>query len=297
VRFVAYPFAETAKRLLEEDPRIAVVLADISADLFVTAAARHPQRVINLGIREQLLVSVAGGLALSGMRPIAHTYAPFLVSRPFEQIKLDLGHQGVGAILVSVGASYDAAGVGRTHHAPEDVALIDTQEDWTVHVPGHAGEVAELMRNAARRDDRTYVRLSTRSNAEAHPGGAGGVTVVRGGTLGAVVAVGPMLDPVLAAVEGLDITVLYANTVRPFPSDTLRSTLTAPDVVLVEPYLEGTSTHVVGDALADIPHRLLALGVGHRETRSYGTVEDHDRIHGLDPRSLRSRIEGFLGWN
>lgn len=287
-------FAETTERLLEEDPRIAVVLADISTDLFAGAAARHPRRVINLGIREQLLVSVAGGLALSGMRPIAHTYAPFLVSRPFEQVKLDLGHQGAGAVLVSVGASYDASGVGRTHHAPEDIALIDTQEDWTVHVPGHADEVADLVRKAADRDDRTYIRLSTRSNAAPHDVDGGGLTVMRRGTLGTVLAVGPMLDPVLAAVEGLDITVLYANTVRPFDGDTLRSTLAAPEVVLVEPYLEGTSTYVVNGALADIPHRILSLGVGHREARSYGTVEDHDRIHGLDARGLRSRIEAFL---
>ena len=58
-----------------QDPRLAVVLADISADAFRPAAARFPDRVINVGIREQLLISVAGGLSLAGMRPIAHTFA------------------------------------------------------------------------------------------------------------------------------------------------------------------------------------------------------------------------------
>ncbi len=87
--------------LLDEDPLAAVVLAEISADLFGTAAARHPDRVLNEGIREQLMVSVGGGLALAGMRPIVHTYAPFLVERAFEQVKLDLAHQGVSAVLVS----------------------------------------------------------------------------------------------------------------------------------------------------------------------------------------------------
>ena len=69
------------------------------------------------------MVSVGGGLALAGLRPIVHTYAPFLVERAFEQVKLDLGHQGARAVLVSIGASYDAARGGRTHQAPEDVAL------------------------------------------------------------------------------------------------------------------------------------------------------------------------------
>ena len=86
-------FASAASSLLDEDPLAAVVLAEISADLFAKAAARHPDRVLNVGIREQLMVSVGGGLALAGLRPIVHTYAPFLVERAFEQVKLDLGHQ------------------------------------------------------------------------------------------------------------------------------------------------------------------------------------------------------------
>jgi transketolase len=102
-------FRDAAVELLEEDPLTAIVLADISADLFAKAMARHPARVLNVGIREQLMVSVGGGLALAGMRPIVHTYAPFLVERAFEQVKLDIGHQGAAAVLVSVGASWTSA--------------------------------------------------------------------------------------------------------------------------------------------------------------------------------------------
>src|SRR3984885_13993151 len=125
-------FAAVTSGLLASDPRLAVVLADISADAFRPAAARFPDRVINVGIREQLMVSVAGGLALAGMRPIAHTFASFLVERPFEQIKLDLVHQGAGAVLVSAGASYDIAPGGRTHQSPGDVALLSTLPGVTV---------------------------------------------------------------------------------------------------------------------------------------------------------------------
>ena len=78
-------FAAVTTGLLSTDPRLAVVLADISADLFTAARRRHPSRVINLGIRGQLLISVTGGLALAGLRPVAHTFASFLVERPYEQ--------------------------------------------------------------------------------------------------------------------------------------------------------------------------------------------------------------------
>ncbi|MFC9431566.1 transketolase family protein [Streptomyces sp. NPDC056987] len=287
-------FAATATRLLDEDPRTAVVLADISAVRFTVAWARHPTRVINVGIREQLMIGVAGGLALTGMRPIVHTYAPFLVSRPFEQIKLDLAHQDVGAVLVSIGASYDLSGCGLTHHGPEDVALLDTQNDWDVYVPGHRAEVEPVLRAAVRGNGRVYVRLSERTNRMAFRPEAGRMEVVRRGQRGTVIAVGPMLDPCLDAVGDLDVNLLYATTVRPFDVTTLRSTLTTPDVVLVEPYLAGTSARPVDQALTDVPHRLLLLGVGCQDVRSYGTVEDHDRLHGLDARSLRQRMEAFL---
>lgn len=66
-------------------------------------------------------------------------------------------------------------------------------------------------------------------------------------------------------------------------------------VVLVEPYLAGTSSAVVAEALSGVPHRLLALGVGQPDLRRYGAFEHHQAAQGLDPESLRGRISGFVG--
>jgi transketolase len=298
-------FIDTATRLLDDDPRTAVVLADISAEPFRPAADRHPDRVLNVGIREQLMIGVAGGLALTGLRPIVHSYATFVVDRAYEQIKLDLDHQGVGAVLVSVGASYDGSTMGRTHMSPGDVALLDTLDTtggagWTVHVPGHPDEVPPLLRRAAGHDGNVYLRLSTHHNDRPHDGPhddgppAGGVHAVRTGRHALVLAVGPMLDPVLRATEGLDVTVAYTNTPRPWDADAVRALLPAPAVVLVEPYLAGTSSRLIAETLADVAHRTLALGVGRADLHRYGAPTDHARWHGLDPAGLRRSITGFL---
>ncbi|MFG1760653.1 transketolase family protein [Micromonospora echinofusca] len=287
-------FVETTTALLAEDPRTALVLADISADSFAPAAYRHPDRVLNVGIREQLLLGVTGGLALTGLRPIAHSYAPFLIERAYEQIKLDLDHQGVGAVLVSIGASYDRAESGRTHLSPADVSLIDTLHGWTVHVPGHPDEVPALLRDAVAADGSAYLRLSTLRNDRPY-GGDGALRVVRDAGPGAplLVAVGPVLDAAVAAVGDLGVTVAYTHRPRPFDTAGLRA-LAGDTVVLVEPYLAGTSARVVSAALADRPHRLLALGVGREELRRYGSAEDHARWHGLDAAGLRRSVAGFL---
>ncbi|GGW56549.1 transketolase family protein [Streptomyces griseoloalbus] len=291
-------FAPVVTRLLDEDPRVAVVLAEIGADGFAEARRRHPDRVVNVGIREQLLVGAAAGMALTGLRPVVHTFASFLVERPFEQVKLDFGHQGAGAVLVSAGASFDWPAGGYTHMAPGDVALLDTLDGWTVHVPGHPDEAETLLRQAvAAGDDKVYVRLSAQSNTRGLPVDGERLRTVREGRSGTVVAVGPVLDAVLDATQDLDVTVLYATTVRPFDAAGLRRATgtSGTDVVLVEPYLAGTSTAAANDALADVPHRVLGLGVGRAELRRYGRVDEHVAAHGLDARSLRARIGGFVG--
>ncbi|MYW20468.1 transketolase [Streptomyces sp. SID2955] len=291
-------FTPVVSRMLDEDPRVAVVLAEIGRDGFRDAERRHPDRVINVGIREQLLVGAAAGLALTGLRPVVHTFASFLVERPFEQVKLDLGHQDTGAVLVSAAASFDWPAGGLTHMAPGDVALLDTLDGWTVHVPGHPDEAETLLHHAvAAGDDKVYVRLSVQANRQGRLIDGQHFVPVREGRSGVVLAVGPVLDAVLAATEGLDVTVLYATTVRPFDTAGLRRATEAAgtDVVLVEPYLAGTSTAAVSEALVDVPHRVLGLGVGRRELRRYGTVEEHVAAHGLDAGSLRERIGRFVG--
>ena len=284
-------FYELAQEALDEDEQVAVVTAQIGTE----AIGDHP-RHFDVGIREQLMIGVAAGLALEGYRPVAHSYTPFLVERPYEMLKLDLGHNDLGAIIVSIAGSYDAAREGRTHQAPEDVALVAALPDWTIHVPGHPDEADRLFRQALGGDGRTYLRLSEETNHARVDGGW--LTVLRRGSAGAplVVAVGPTLAPVLEATADRDVGVAYIATVRPFPHDDLREALAdGTDVVLVEPYLAGTSAAEIAVALRDRPHRLLALGVPNAEFRHYGVGAEHRAAHGLDAAGIGRSLEEFLG--
>lgn len=292
-------FLTVVDRALDTDPRLAVVLADISTAQLADAQHRHPDRVINLGIREQALIGVASGLALAGMRPVVHTFAPFLVERPFEQLKLDLNHQDVGAVLVSAGASYDYPHAGRSHQTAADVSLVDTLPDWTVYVPGHPREAETLLHQAFPGDDRVYVRLSAQANREPYAlDGSHRLRILRTGRRGVVLVVGPLADRVLAATERLDVTVAYTATARPLDGAGLRAAALAadtPDIVLVEPYLAGTSAYLVNAALDTVPHRLRSLGVSREtEVRMYGELADHDAAHGLDVPGLTAAITSFL---
>jgi transketolase len=194
---------------------------------------------------------------------------------------------------VSIGASYDAARSGRTHQAPEDVAALSALPGWTIHVPGHPDEVERAFTRALIEDGRVYIRLSEEVNPG--PVDGDGLVVLRLGSDRAplVVAVGPTLGETLEAAVDLDATVAYLAMVRPFDADGLRGALRGTDVVLVEPYLAGTSSAEVAKALVDHPHRLLALGVPNAEFRRYGEPWEHRAAHGLDARGIRSELERF----
>ncbi len=291
-------FNQTLLELMDEDPRVVAVLAVIGHSRLAEAGSleRHPGRVVDVGIREQTQIGVAGGLALEGLRPIVHGYAPFLIERPFEQIKLSLTHQGLGAVLVSVGGSYDASKEGRTHLSPEDVSLVSTLPGWEVHAPTTGAEVVDVLRSVVPGTGSAYIRLSGPEATQSLVEAPGTVTELQRGGNGSptVLALGPAIEPTLRAAEGLDVTVLGTITPNPIDAAGLRAGLSGHDLLLVEPWLAGTSTSRVADVLADRPMRYHAHGVTDPEMSHYGSPAEHAAFHGLDEPGIRHRIEEVL---
>lgn len=281
--------------VFREDERAALVLADISLDRLAPAFEHDPARVVNVGIMEQTAVGVAAGFALEGYRPIVHTLAPFLVERPFEQLKLGFGYHGQEGLFVSAGASYDYSEYGLTHHSPGDIAALATIPGMDAIVPGTAREAAAAIRRAHANGRATYVRTALAENRDDRELAPGGLTKVRTGSELTAIAVGPMLDRTLEALAGIDATVLYATTVLPLDAATLSAeSAPAPEVLVVEPFAAGTLAAQVTAALSHRPIRLASQGVPRRVFSRYGTIADHDRAHGLDAAGIRERTRSLL---
>jgi len=294
MRDMRQAFGATVSDLVERDERVAVVLAEISTSYLERAMATHPDRVVDVGIMEQTMVGVAAGFAMEGFHPIAHSLSPFMAERPYEQLKLDFGYQGLGGTLVGVGGSYDYASSGGTHHAPADAGVMLGIPGMEVLIPGHGEEMSALLRSTCANGRPTYVRGSVATNAEAHQTEPGRIEVIRRGADATVLAFGPMLDRTLAAAEGLDVTVAYASSLRPFDADGLASIVADGSLlVTVEPFYEGTAAAVVTAALADRPIRYLSIGVPRAFIHAYGEPQDLDVDVGLDADGIGRRIRGL----
>ncbi|MDX6592513.1 MAG: transketolase [Gaiellales bacterium] len=286
--------AATVVDLFGEDQRVAVVLAEISRDLYGPAFRHDPSRAFNVGIMEPTMIGVAAGLAMEGFHPVAHTIAPFMAERALEQIKLDLGNQEVGATLIAHGGSFDYAEEGTTHHSPGDVQAMLTIPGVEVLVPGHPDETDRLLRATYANGRVTYVRLALATNPDARHVEPGRIEVIRRGEGPAVLAVGPMLERSLMATAQLDPTVLYATTVAPLDGDALRSeTRRADTLFVVEPFYEGTLAGLVTAELVR-SIRLRSIGVPRKALRGYGSYEEHERVMGLDADGIRRRVDEAL---
>jgi transketolase len=287
--------AQTVEAVMARDERVMLVLAEISRTPLDSIFRAYPDRALNVGIMEQTLVSVAAGLAVEGFIPVVHSIAPFLVERPFEQLKDDFCYQRLGGNFISIGASYDYSTEGMTHHAPGDVPILRSLPGMHIVVPGTPAEFDALFREAYADGAPTYYRLGLKCNPEDRPVHFGQLDVVRHGSRATVVAVGPMLASVLAAVADLDVTVLYCSTVAPFDGETLREANASSDIVLVEPYYAGALVPDVVAAMGQTPVRVAAIGVPREVLTRYGTPEEHDVALGLTPKGIRRRIDMFLG--
>jgi transketolase len=290
--------AATLSELFERDDRLAIVLAEISTDLFRGPRRLDPGRAVNVGIMEATMVGVAAGFAIEGFHPVAHTIGPFMAERPLEQLKLDFGYQGLEGTFVSVGGSYDYGAEGGTHHAPGDAGVMASIPGMEILAPGTAAEADRLVRTIYANGRASYLRASTAQNEVSFEVEPGRLEVVRQATqedAPVVVAFGPMLSRALQAAEGLDVTVAYATSIVPFDAPGLAAIAgDHPNLIAVEPWYEGTVTGTFAAAVAHVPSRIDAIGVPRRFLRDYGTAAEHDRDLGLDADGIGGRLRSIL---
>lgn len=150
--------------LFKIDQRIAILLGDIGVFSLKPAFDHDPARAYNLGIMEQTMIGVSCGLSKSGFIPFIHSIAPFITERSYEQLKLNLGYENINAFVVSVGNSYDYAGLGCTHHCPNDLKIISAIPNFKTFCPGNSKDVEKIIKENLNTQNPKYIRLSETEN-------------------------------------------------------------------------------------------------------------------------------------
>ena len=222
-------FGQTMVELAQEDKRVCAITAAMPGGTgLIPFKNAFPKRLFDVGIAEEHAVSMAGGLAKQGARPVVALYSTFL-QRSYDQIMQDIGLLQLPVVL-----AVDRAGLvgedGPTHHGVFDVGFLRQVPGMTILCPASHAELREMLRWA--------VLKYSGPVAVRYPRGAEGSFRARPwnpdsaleswhhGTDAAIITYGTLINQAMEAAEqlwekGIHVTVIRLTSLNPVPADAL----------------------------------------------------------------------------
>lgn len=291
-------FGDGLAEVAEANRRVVALTADLTESTCLDRlAAKFPDRLWQVGVAEQNLVTVASGLAAAGLIPFAAAYAAFSPGRNWEQIRTTICLNRQPVKIVGAHAGLGTGPDGATHQALEDLALMRVLPGMIVIAPvdyQQAKRAVELLTD----DDRpAYLRLSRPplpqlTTAET-PLAIGPAYVWREGADLTLLATGSVASQTLAAAgrlaeSGLEAEVIICPTVKPLDETTVLTSLAKTGLALtVEDHqiAGGFGSAVAELAAARHPCPVRRLGVDDRFGQS-GQPDELYRHYGLDNESI-----------
>ena len=300
-------FFQALRELAAHDERVWALTGDLGINLFEPVEDVAPGRVLNVGIAEQALVGMAAGLAYAGKVPFAYSIAPFVTSRPNDQIRVDVAMSAANVKLVGVGGGVAYGCLGPTHHAIEDIALMRSLPNLTVLAPGDPGEALRATRAAFALDGPVYLRLGKNGEPPLLPPdvpfAVGHALSLRQGHDVTLATTGAMLAQTLdaagrLAAAGVEATVLHYGTIKPFDDYALAASvaLTGALVTVEEHSIVGGLGSAAAEALAEegVPVRLRRIGLRDEFAHAVGSQEHLLRHYGLTAADITAAALDLL---
>ncbi len=218
-------WVKTLVDVAANDPRVVAVVNDsVGSSKLGAFQKAYPDRLINVGIAEQVMVGVGAGLANGGQVPFVSAAACFLTGRALEQVKADVAYANFNVKLVGQSSGVAYAELGPTHHSIEDFAWMRLLKTITTVVPADPWEVEQAIRWAAQHEGPVFIRLSRMPvpaldipDRTFTPGKA---QVAREGSDVTIIACGTITHLAIAAhdllaAEGISARVLNMHTINP----------------------------------------------------------------------------------
>ena len=230
-RVVTMPFADALVSLGQSRSDVVVLSADLSnyTDLIPFRDA-FPDRFFQVGMAEQNMMGIAGGLARSGLLPIAVTYGVFATRRAYDQVAMALGTGTVKAIIVAFLPGITTP-FRATHQATDDLALMRAIPGMTVIDPADSTELRAALYAAAANSGTVYLRglrglVEERFDPEGFIFTIGAARLVRDGPDAAIVGTGLgtawALDASeILAARGISASLLHVPTLKPLDREAI----------------------------------------------------------------------------
>jgi len=219
-------FGEGVVEAGNRDRNVIGICADLSESTrFEGFKKAHPGQYVEIGVSEQMLVAMAGGLASVGKIPWIASYAMFNPGRSWEQVRTIMALNETNVKIAGAHAGVSVGPDGATHQAIEDIAIMRVIPHMTVVVPCDAVQTKKATLALSERWGPTYLRFGRDKSAvitsEETPFVVGQAQTFREGGDAAIVACGILVYNALLAAErlaqedGIECRVVNNHTVKP----------------------------------------------------------------------------------
>jgi transketolase len=296
-------FTQAMIALFQKRSDLVFITGDVGYMALEDVAKTYSARFINAGIAEQNAVSLAAGLARAGHLPWVYSTAPFVVLRPYEQIRNDVCLHRLPVKLVGIGGGYGYGIMGATHHALEDVGAMRVLPNMRIYVPLTAADVDQVVHRMAEDPLPNYLRLNTPAEI---PGelpafapwrrikrGRGCIAIGMGPVVGNLYAMGDQ-----ELLDDMEIWSVGMLPIDDIPADLSASIREKRPVVTIEEHYGSCG---LGEALSHLflthalfPQSLTSLhAVGYPSGRS-GSQRWHQEESGLAGQALLSQLQRVM---
>ena len=300
-------FGNTLTRIAASNPKIVAITAGMTSgtglDRFAEA---FPDRFFDVGIAEQHAITIAAGMAASGLRPVAAIYSTFL-QRSFDQVLHDVCLQNLPVVLV-----LDRAGIvgedGATHHGIFDIAYLRCIPNLVFMAPKDENELQHMLYTAVQLEQPVAIRyprgagLGVPLDEEFLSIPIGTAEVLRWGDHAAIVAIGNTVAPALQAAENLEqnniqCTVVNSRFIKPLDMQLLLDCASRVQVVVTveENVLHGGFGSAVLEALSEHGSRVPVVRLGIPDLFiEHGSQKLLRARYGIDAEGIAAAVKKFF---
>lgn len=296
-------FIKTLTELATENKNIEIVTGDLGFGVLKPFWEAHPDQIINAGIAEQNLTSVAAGMALEGKTVFTYSIGNFPTLRCLEQIRNDCAYHNADVKIVCVGGGFVYGSLGMSHHATEDISIMRSLPNVTVLCPGDLTEAQAVARAVAGYRGTCYIRLGRGGEKKIHDSlpdfKIGKAIPVKHGEKVAIFSTGAIFEEVAEACDilennGITPTVYTFPTVKPIDKEVIENTAKTHGYIVTceEHNLSGGFGSAVAEVLVHVPAHaeLINIGINDEYTAVVGNQKYLREQYGMSGKKIAEKI-------
>lgn len=293
-------------QLVKENPKVCYINSDGTGKSGPLREMydQYPNRVLDVGIAEMNLVTVAAGLAKKGYIPFGQTFGPFLCVRALDQIHNDLAYNDLPVRLIGTHGGL-SSGYGPTHNTIVEFGVMNAIPNMTMIAPSDAAQCVKMLEASLTWPGPIYIRIPRGEEPAVYNTDydyvIGRAIEVKEGNDLIIIATGTGVYNSLRAAlalqeEGLSVGVIDMHTIKPIDKDAIvRAAKKTGTLVTVEDHnILGGLGSIVADVLmeAGVPARLKKIGIPD-EFISFGYPEEIYPHYGFDGPGITKTVREF----